>query len=85
YPNPFNPITKIKYTLPNESEVKISIYNTLGEKVTELINKTQPAGFYEMEWNASNFSSGVYIYQLEAKSQNTAELFHDVKKMILLR
>ena len=85
YPNPFNPVTKIKYSLPLESEVKINIYNTLGEKVAEIINKIQPAGYYEMEWNANNYSSGVYIYRIEAKAQNAEEMFRDVKKMILLR
>jgi hypothetical protein len=79
YPNPFNPVTSIKYELPSESNVQLVIYNLLGEKAAELVNKFQKAGRYEVEWNAENFSSGVYIYQIR-----TAR-FSSSKKLILIK
>ena len=79
YPNPFNPTTTIKYDLPNTSEVSLIIYDILGRKVKELVNTKQQAGRYEIQFNASNLASGVYIYQL------IAEKFISSKKMILLR
>ncbi len=72
YPNPFNPSTKIKYTLPKEGIVKITIYNSLGQRVTELVNEFKQPGAYIAEFNARiaeqgvNLSSGIYFYQLEA-------------------
>ena len=60
-----------------------SIYNLLGQKVATLVNKKQPAGTYNVEWDASGFSSGVYIYQLTAKGQKPNALF--TKKLILLK
>jgi tetratricopeptide (TPR) repeat protein len=79
YPNPFNPTTTIKYDLPNISEVSLIIYDILGRKVKELVNTKQQAGRYEIQFNASNLASGVYIYQL------MAEKFISSKKMILLK
>jgi photosystem II stability/assembly factor-like uncharacterized protein len=79
YPNPFNPSTKIQYELQKESEVKLFIYNVLGEKVAELVNTIQKAGKYEVEWNARKFASGVYIYQIKAGE------FISSKKILLLR
>ncbi len=80
YPNPFNPSTTIEFSLPeNVKNVKLSIYNVLGEKITELINGTMPAGKYEYKWNAKNFASGMYIYELRT------EKFNSVKKMLLLK
>jgi hypothetical protein len=64
YPNPFNPTTTIKYDLPNTSDVTLIIYDILGRKVKELINTKQQAGRYEIQFNASNLASGVYIYQI---------------------
>ena len=72
YPNPFNPSTKIKYTLPKEGIAKITIYNTLGQRVTELVNEFKQPGAYIAEFNARiaeqgvNLSSGIYFYQLES-------------------
>jgi photosystem II stability/assembly factor-like uncharacterized protein len=71
YPNPFNPKTIISYTVGAHREspiqhVDLSIYNILGQKVTTLVNKKQPAGKYEIEWNARGFASGVYYYRLQA-------------------
>jgi parallel beta-helix repeat protein len=79
YPNPFNPITTIKYDLPNTSDVSLVIYDILGRKVKELVNTKQQAGRYEVQFNASNLASGVYIYQL------IAEKYINSKKMILLK
>ncbi len=85
YPNLFNPTTKIKYSLPKASKVKVMIYNVLGEVVTELVNKVQESGYYEVNWSAANLSSGVYIYSIEAESVEGTNQFRDLKKMILLR
>jgi alpha-L-fucosidase 2 len=79
YPNPFNPSTKIKYELQKESEVKLFIYNVLGEKVAELVNTIQQAGSYEVQWDAKRFASGVYIYQIKADE------FISSKKLLLLK
>jgi poly(3-hydroxybutyrate) depolymerase/N-acetylneuraminic acid mutarotase len=79
YPNPFNPVTTIGYQLSVPNQVELSIYNTLGQKVTTLVSQKQPAGKYQVQWNASGFASGVYYYRLEAGE------FVDVKKMILIR
>jgi hypothetical protein len=79
YPNPFNPSTKIKFALPKAEDVIIEVYNTLGQKVEILLNQHMKAGQHEVELNASNLSSGVYFYKIEAGE------FQDVKKMILLK
>jgi hypothetical protein len=87
YPNPFNPITTIKYDLPNASEVSLIIYDILGRKVIELVNNKQEAGRYEIQFNASNLASGVYIYQLRAENPSTrsGQRYISAKKMILLK
>ena len=79
YPNPFNPSTVISYQLSALSLVKLDIYNVVGEKVAELVNKEQPEGTYKVTLNASNLTSGIYFYQLKAGN------FVSAKKMILLR
>jgi alkaline phosphatase D len=79
YPNPFNPKTIINYELPMTNYVDLSIYNLVGQKVTTLVNKKKNAGYHQIEWDASNFASGIYYYQIQAGE------FQDVKKMILLR
>lgn len=79
YPNPFNPSTEIKFSLPKESYVKLSVFNLLGQKVAELINDKLSAGIYSYEWNAKNVTSGVYIYQLDTSYGSLA------KKMTLLK
>jgi hypothetical protein len=79
YPNPFNPKTAIGYRLSAVSDVELSIYNLLGQKIKTLVSERQPAGEYQIEWNAVNLASGVYYYQLIAGE------FRSVKKMILMR
>ena len=69
YPNPFNPITTIRYIVETQNfasqHVDLSIYNTLGQKIATLVNTKQPAGSYQIKWNASGLSSGVYLYRLQ--------------------
>lgn len=67
YPNPFNPKTIISWQLVNSSHVDLSIYNMLGQKEITLVNKKQTPGIYELEWDASNFPSGVYVCRLKTK------------------
>ena len=64
YPNPFNPVTTIKYLLNTQSLVHLAVFDILGNQVCKLIETTQPAGSYEIKFNGSNLSSGVYIYRL---------------------
>jgi hypothetical protein len=79
YPNPFNPTTKIKFDNTSSSNVKIVVYDILGNQIEELVNEDLNAGEYEVEWNAAGRTSGVYFYRL------TAGNFTDMKKMILVK
>jgi len=85
YPNPFNPNTKINYSLKEMCDVGITIYNIIGEEVSRLVNDQQDAGNYTLEWDASNFASGVYLYVMKADSQESDEHFQAVNKMVLLK
>lgn len=84
YPNPFNPITVISYQLLVESKVSLRIYNVLGEEVTELVNKVENPGKYKVEWNASSYASGMYVYQIFAEGLN-GEKNIVRKKMLLVK
>jgi hypothetical protein len=79
YPNPFNPVTNIQFTIPEQADVKLQIYNVLGRQVDVLVNETLPIGHHKILWNPKNLSSGVYFYKLEAGS------FMKTRKMILLK
>jgi len=79
-PNPFNPSTIIRWQLAVGSHVKLTVYNALGQKVKELVNRRQPAGSYGVKFNAGNLPSGVYIYRL-----STTAGFSTVRKMLLIR
>lgn len=79
YPNPFNPSTKIKYSIPEESNVNLTIYNILGQSVREVISEYQKAGNYEIVFNAADLTSGFYIYRI------TTGKFISTKKMLLLK
>jgi len=79
YPNPFNPSTTIQFLIPESTDVTLTIYNTLGEKITELVNSRLEAGRYSYQWNAQNIATGMYIYKLQT------EKFISVKKMILVK
>lgn len=85
FPNPFNPATVIKYGLPGISNVKLKIYNVLGQLIETLVNGTQQAGFHEVTWNASNKASGVYLCSIEAVSTDNNKTFYSVKKLLLLK
>ena len=80
YPNPFNPVTKINYDLPKESKVNIVIYDILGREIKRL----KTAGSYIVDFNASNYASGVYFYRIEAEEPN-GNKFVDSKKMVLIK
>ncbi len=79
YPNPFNPSTTIRFELPKESFVTMKVYNVLGQEVTTLVNEKREAGRYEVEYNASGLTSGVYFYRLQAGK------FIETNKLMLLR
>ena len=79
YPNPFNPVTKIEYALPNDAKVSIKIYDMLGREVNVLVNEVKKAGYYSVEWNGNQLSSGVYFYKMQAGD------FNAVKKMMLIK
>ena len=79
YPNPFNPATKIKFDLPNVSNVKLFVYDILGREVSRIIDGELKAGKYEADFNASNLPSGVYFYRLITGG------FTDTKKMLLIK
>ncbi len=89
YPNPFNPSTQIKFSLPVNSNVKIIVYNLLGEVVRELVNTEMNAGTHSVQWNAEDasgikVSSGIYFYELNSTGVNGNQ-FNQVQKMILLK
>ncbi len=79
YPNPFNPTTNIRFTLPETQNVKLDVYNMLGEKVTTLLDRKMEAGFHSVNFDASQLSNGIYIYRIQAGN------FTQVKKMILMK
>ena len=69
YPNPFNPITNIKYFVPSYSNVSLSVFNIKGQLIENLVNDMKKPGLYSVQFEANQFSSGIYFYQL--KSNNT--------------
>jgi glucosylceramidase len=79
YPNPFNPATIIKYNLAKPGNVKINVYNNLGQKIETLINEYMSSGRHQVEFQAANLASGLYFYSLESGG------FYNVKKMIILK
>jgi len=85
FPNPFNPSTVIKYSIPKESKVKVSIYTVLGEEIFQLVNTQQNEGYYNVTWNAQNLSSGIYFVRIVANSIDGRNNFVSIKKMILIK
>ena len=84
YPNPFNPTTKIKYDLPQDNMVTITIYDIMGRNVRTIVNTKQTAGYHSLQWDAKNnigskAAAGVYIYTIQAGEFNAS------KKMVLLK
>jgi len=89
YPNPFNPSTTIRFALPFDSNVKISIYKVTGELVKVLLSGTKAAGNYDVVMNTAHesaeFSSGIYFYSIEANAVDGSSTFRQTKKMVLLK
>lgn len=79
YPNPFNPTTVIAYEISNKSFVNLKVFDVLGNEVKELINENKQPGYYEVQFNAEDLTSGIYFYQLKAGN------FYETKKMVVLK
>ncbi|MGD8781991.1 MAG: T9SS type A sorting domain-containing protein [Ignavibacteria bacterium] len=79
YPNPFNPTTTIEFALPQNSDVKLVVYDILGRAVANLIDDNLAAGYHRINFNASNLATGVYFYRIKAGD------FVSVKKLLLLK
>ncbi|HQF43311.1 MAG TPA: T9SS type A sorting domain-containing protein [Ignavibacteriaceae bacterium] len=79
YPNPFNPSTIIEYQLPKVSNVSLKVYDILGNEIVTLVNENKEAGNYEVEFNASRISSGIYFYKLQADNKTF------IKKMSVIK
>jgi hypothetical protein len=85
YPNPFNPVTKIKFDIPSFKKggqggfVRLIIYDLLGRQVTTLVNEQMKPGTYEVDWDGSNYASGVYFYKL------ITDEYVETKKMVLIK
>lgn len=79
YPNPFNPSTIIKFAIPERVNVNIKIYDILGGEVTTLINQDMDAGWYELKFDAGNYSSGIFIYRMQAGN------YVSTKKMLMVK
>jgi hypothetical protein len=89
YPNPFNPSTKINYSIPSDSKVTLEVYSANGERIAQLVNENQSAGFYSVNFGSSsinkNVSSGVYFYRIIAVDNAKGNQFTSIKKMMLLK
>ena len=79
YPNPFNPTTNINYSIPESGNIKLKVYDILGNEVATLVNETKTPGNYSAVYDASSFASGVYIYRLQTGS------LMQTRKMILMK
>jgi hypothetical protein len=79
YPNPFNPSTTIRFNLPEAGNVKLTIYDILGQEIGTLVNEYKESGIYTINFEASEFNSGIYVYKLEANR------FIQARKMILVK
>ena len=79
YPNPFNPSTMIRYGLPNRSHVSLTVYNTLGQRVTQLVNGEVDAGYHEVKFDGKDLSSGVYFYRM------TAGIYTSTRKLVVVK
>jgi len=99
YPNPFNPETKIRFEIPPFAKggpggfIQLKIYNALGQEIITLVNEQLHAGIYEVNWDASNYPSGVYYYRLvvgdnlpgQLGTNNGGTIFSQTKKLVLLK
>jgi len=80
YPNPFNPTTTMCYDIVHQTHVEVSVYNMLGQKIKTLVSKKQRPGIYEVEWDATGFASGIYLYNIQ-----TDNGFSQTRKLVLLK
>ncbi|MCK6619144.1 MAG: T9SS type A sorting domain-containing protein [Calditrichaceae bacterium] len=87
YPNPFNPVTHIRYALPVPAKVKIEVFNLLGQRVITLVNEPKPAGYHVVDFDASQLASGMYYYRFQAgdPSAGLGQRFQQVNKMLLVK
>jgi hypothetical protein len=90
YPNPFNPTTTLRYALPKDARLTLSIYNILGQRVATLKDNVENVGYYDVVWNGRNdfgsqVASGIYFYRIEARPLDGSETFVSVKKMLMLK
>ncbi len=86
YPNPFNPTTTVRYEIPRSSFVTLKVYNILGQEVVTLVREKREPGRYEVQFDGSKFSSGVYFYRLDADGLNGVKRFsREVQKMMLVK
>ncbi len=90
YPNPFNPSTQIQFGLPEESRVKLSIFDVTGREIVRLVDDSRAAGFHAVTWNARNntgstLASGVYFYRLEATGLSSGKFYAQTEKMLLVK
>ncbi len=79
YPNPFNPVTRLGFGISNPGSVSLKVYDILGNEIKTLVNEIKPSGYYNIEFNGSDLSSGIYFYTLEAGS------FRETKRMLLVK
>jgi flagellar assembly factor FliW len=79
YPNPFNPTTKIEYSIPKAGLVRLKVYNLLGREVAAIVNQSQAAGKYSVNFNAGLLSSGLYFYKIQVGN------YFLIKKMLLMK
>jgi hypothetical protein len=86
FPNPFNPTTRINYQLPEQGHVTIKVYDMLGKEVAELVNETKESGIYNVNFDAGNLSSGVYVYMINVDALNAESKGYVMsKKMLMLK
>ena len=87
YPNPFNPSTVIEFAIPQETHVKLEVYNMIGQRVATLVDGVRPAGYYSVLFDATGLASGVYVYRFEAEnpSAGSGQRFIETKKLVFLK
>lgn len=85
YPNPFNPTTSIEFYLPYDCDVRLDVYNILGQRIDLLIHGARQAGIHKVRWNALKYSSGIYYYSISAAGIKGERPLFDIKKMLFLK
>ena len=85
YPNPFNPVTAINYGLPEDAKLTLFVYDLQGRLVEELQNGLINAGYHEVKWNASAYSSGIYFIKINASNMTGRSLYSKTQKIMLVK